>query len=278
MPVATPPNAAAAPVPKRAGAELPFDEIWLVDFEFVAGDGDVPRPVCMVALELRSGREIRMWERRAGQAPRGPLRHRTPLGHGRLLRLRRDGLLRGAGLEAPRQHHRSLRGVPGRDERPDAPDGAGAARRAGLLRPRRDVGGRQGEHARADHGRGPVDGKGEGGDPRLLRRGRAGAGAASGRHGAPHRRRPYPSRTGGPARPLHGLRRRDGTCRHPRRHGDLPGPAGAVDGHPGRAHRRCRQRVRRLRGSELQGRALRRLAGAERDPVAEAGKRGAGAR
>ena len=62
MPVATPPNAAAAPVPERAGAALPFDEIWLVDFEFVANGGDRPRPVCMVALELRSGREIRMWE------------------------------------------------------------------------------------------------------------------------------------------------------------------------------------------------------------------------
>jgi len=62
MPVAKPPNAAAAPVPERAGAVLPFTEIWLVDFEFVAGDGDVPRPVCMVAREYRSGREIRMWE------------------------------------------------------------------------------------------------------------------------------------------------------------------------------------------------------------------------
>ena len=62
MPVATLPNAAAAPVPERTGAELPFDEIWFVDFEFVTGDGGVPRPVCMVALELRSGREIRIWE------------------------------------------------------------------------------------------------------------------------------------------------------------------------------------------------------------------------
>ena len=43
-------------------ARLPFNEIWLVDFEFVAQDGGRPRPVCMVAAELWSGRQIRLWE------------------------------------------------------------------------------------------------------------------------------------------------------------------------------------------------------------------------
>ena len=51
-----------APVPQRTGAALPFDQIWLVDFEFGALDGDVQRPVCMVAQEHLTGQEIRMWE------------------------------------------------------------------------------------------------------------------------------------------------------------------------------------------------------------------------
>jgi hypothetical protein len=39
----------------------PFREIWLVDFEFRHDRGERPWPVCMVARELRSGREIRLW-------------------------------------------------------------------------------------------------------------------------------------------------------------------------------------------------------------------------
>lgn len=38
------------------------DEIWLCDFEFMALKGERPRPICMVARELRSGRLIRLWE------------------------------------------------------------------------------------------------------------------------------------------------------------------------------------------------------------------------
>jgi hypothetical protein len=38
---------------------LPFREIWLVDFEFIAGSGERPVPVCLVAREFRSGRLIR---------------------------------------------------------------------------------------------------------------------------------------------------------------------------------------------------------------------------
>ena len=41
---------------------LPFEEIWLVDFEFVVGPGERPRPVCMVAEEYWTGRQIRLWE------------------------------------------------------------------------------------------------------------------------------------------------------------------------------------------------------------------------
>src|SRR5262249_18620166 len=38
-----------------------FREVWLVDFEFTAPDGCNPRPLCLVARELRSGRLVRLW-------------------------------------------------------------------------------------------------------------------------------------------------------------------------------------------------------------------------
>jgi DNA polymerase-1 len=38
-----------------------FKEIWCADFEFRAEPGDNPRPVCMVAKEIRTGKEIRIW-------------------------------------------------------------------------------------------------------------------------------------------------------------------------------------------------------------------------
>jgi DNA polymerase I len=38
-----------------------FREIWVVDFEFMAGAGERPVPLCLVAHELRSGRRIRQW-------------------------------------------------------------------------------------------------------------------------------------------------------------------------------------------------------------------------
>ena len=39
-----------------------FTRIWAVDFEFVAPPGERPDPVCMVALELRTGVELRIWD------------------------------------------------------------------------------------------------------------------------------------------------------------------------------------------------------------------------
>jgi hypothetical protein len=48
---------------------LPFDEIWLVDFEFGAEPGENPTPVCLVALELGSGRKHRIWCDEFGVAP-----------------------------------------------------------------------------------------------------------------------------------------------------------------------------------------------------------------
>jgi DNA polymerase-1 len=41
--------------------ELPFEEIWLHDFEFVAQPGERPDVVCLAARELRSGRTLRLW-------------------------------------------------------------------------------------------------------------------------------------------------------------------------------------------------------------------------
>ena len=46
-----------------------FPRIWCVDFEFMARPGERPEPVCCVALELRSGQEIRRW----GEDLRTPL-------------------------------------------------------------------------------------------------------------------------------------------------------------------------------------------------------------
>jgi DNA polymerase-1 len=40
---------------------LPYGDVWVVDFEFIAKDGERPDPVCMVARELRGGRLIRLW-------------------------------------------------------------------------------------------------------------------------------------------------------------------------------------------------------------------------
>lgn len=39
----------------------PFKSIWVADFEFRAGDGETPSPVCLVAKEILSGQTIRLW-------------------------------------------------------------------------------------------------------------------------------------------------------------------------------------------------------------------------
>ena len=44
--------------------QLPFKEIWAVDFEFHQGgvEGNQQIPVCVVGKELRTGRYIRVWQ------------------------------------------------------------------------------------------------------------------------------------------------------------------------------------------------------------------------
>jgi DNA polymerase I len=52
--------------------DLPFPEIWGCDFEYRAPPGERPHPVCMCARELRSGREIRLWEDELRQLSAAP--------------------------------------------------------------------------------------------------------------------------------------------------------------------------------------------------------------
>ena len=40
---------------------LPFRNIWCVDFEYRQPDGELPAVHCLVAVELRTGRLVRQW-------------------------------------------------------------------------------------------------------------------------------------------------------------------------------------------------------------------------
>jgi hypothetical protein len=46
-----------------------FREVVIADFEFAAGPGERPVPVCLVARELHSGRRFRLWHDQLGPAP-----------------------------------------------------------------------------------------------------------------------------------------------------------------------------------------------------------------
>jgi hypothetical protein len=50
--------------------DLPFKQVWLVDFEFVSRPGERPDVVCLAARELRSGQTLRLWRNQLGtEAP-----------------------------------------------------------------------------------------------------------------------------------------------------------------------------------------------------------------
>jgi DNA polymerase-1 len=57
--------------------DLPHGEIWVIDFEFYPGpgkanggrEGDPATPLCLVALEMRTGRVIRLWQDEFGPFP-----------------------------------------------------------------------------------------------------------------------------------------------------------------------------------------------------------------
>ena len=53
--------------------DLPYREVWAVDFEFAAPSGERPEPACLVAMELRSGRRIRLWRDQFGDRPPYPV-------------------------------------------------------------------------------------------------------------------------------------------------------------------------------------------------------------
>ena len=39
-----------------------FSKIWMLDFEFISEPGELPKVVCMVAREYRTGQVMRIWE------------------------------------------------------------------------------------------------------------------------------------------------------------------------------------------------------------------------
>ena len=50
-------------------SDLPFEQIWLVDFEFISKPGERPDVVCLCAKELRSGQTLRLWRDQLTSAP-----------------------------------------------------------------------------------------------------------------------------------------------------------------------------------------------------------------
>jgi hypothetical protein len=49
-----------------------FREIWAVDFEFHGKPGNRPKPVCLVAWELNSGRKLKVWQTELNQMKNAP--------------------------------------------------------------------------------------------------------------------------------------------------------------------------------------------------------------
>ena len=62
-------NPGADIVKSGVGLAVPYDEIWVEDFEFIARDGELPAPICVVAHEVISGRTIRVWRDQFGSSP-----------------------------------------------------------------------------------------------------------------------------------------------------------------------------------------------------------------
>ncbi len=38
-----------------------FDQLWVIDFEFISPDGETPKPVCLVGEEIKSGKVEKLW-------------------------------------------------------------------------------------------------------------------------------------------------------------------------------------------------------------------------
>ena len=79
-PITAAPDQADAPsgtgsggISQAAAAHLlQFDEVWVADFEFVANPGCQQDPVCCVAREAFTGREIRLWRDELRHLDRAP--------------------------------------------------------------------------------------------------------------------------------------------------------------------------------------------------------------
>ena len=41
--------------------DLPFEQIWFADFEYISKPGELPDVICLCARELRSGQTVRLW-------------------------------------------------------------------------------------------------------------------------------------------------------------------------------------------------------------------------
>jgi len=51
-----------------------FEEVWCVDTEYSAKDGHQPEPICLVARELRCGRQVRLWADELSRLRAAPFR------------------------------------------------------------------------------------------------------------------------------------------------------------------------------------------------------------
>jgi DNA polymerase-1 len=51
-----------------------FEEVWCVDTEYSAKDGHRPEPICLVAHELRSGRQLQVWADELSRLRAAPFR------------------------------------------------------------------------------------------------------------------------------------------------------------------------------------------------------------
>ncbi len=49
-----------------------FREVWYADFEFSAPRGDRPQPICLVAIEMRTRRTVRLWQGDLRRLPNPP--------------------------------------------------------------------------------------------------------------------------------------------------------------------------------------------------------------
>ena len=48
---------------------LPFEQIWLFDFEFISKPGELPEVLCLEATELRSGQSVSLWFEEGAKPP-----------------------------------------------------------------------------------------------------------------------------------------------------------------------------------------------------------------